>query len=325
MVKSNRILIVGGAGYIGGYLVDHLVESCYRDYNTSTIAVYDNLTYENHYLKNVDFIFGDIRDRKKLAEILPNFDIVIWLAAIVGDGACAIDPVLTTEVNENSVKWLVDNYKGKIMFPSTCSVYGINHELISEDATPNPLSMYAKTKLNAEQYIIKNYDDYLIFRLGTLFGMGDSFSRIRLDLVVNVLTMKAVLGEELCVYGGEQWRPLLHVRDVAKAIEYCLNNNIKGLYNLSYENYKISHIAETIKEIFPNTKIKYVDICFEDLRNYKVSTDKILKTGWKPFYQLEDGIVQIGDIIMQNRIKNTNDVIYSNVAFIKNMYEMKKG
>jgi len=248
-----KILITGGAGYIGGYLTDSLISAGYD------VTVYDSLVYENHFLKQVPFIFGDIRDRDKLSSILPEFDVVVWLAAIVGDGACAIDPFLTQSVNEDAVKWLVDNYDGKIIFTSTCSVYGINNDLIDETAEPAPISVYARTKLGAEQYVLNNSSDPLVFRLGTLYGLGDEHSRVRLDLVVNILSKRAAVGEPLIVYGGEQWRPLLHVRDVSTAILHSLKNNISGLYNLSSGNYKIREIAEVIKNIVPSCTIQYED------------------------------------------------------------------
>jgi nucleoside-diphosphate-sugar epimerase len=306
-----KVLVVGGCGYVGGYLVDVLQDKCYD------VTVYDNLLYENYYLKDVKFIFGDIRDTIKLSGIINNYDIVIWLAAIVGDGACAVDPKLTYEINTEPVKWLVDNYRGKIIFMSTASVYGINHELIDEDAIPNPLSVYASTKLEAEQYITKNHDNYLIFRLGTVFGQSDMFSRIRFDLVANILTLKAVKGEPLSIFGGEQWRPLLHVKDVGCAIIHCIQSNISGLYNLSYGNFKICDIGEVIQQYIPNTTINYSELSFEDMRNYKVKNDRIVATGWKPMFNLKYGIIEIAKIVRENRTKNPYDSIYYNVNYIK--------
>jgi nucleoside-diphosphate-sugar epimerase len=307
----NKILITGGAGYVGGYLTDFLSRNGYD------VTVFDSLIYEERFLKDVKFIYGDVRDYEKLSKIINDFDAVVWLAGIVGDGACAVNPELTISVNTESVKWLVDNYKGKIIFPSTCSVYGINNELIDESAIPNPLSLYASTKLEAEKYIVDNYQDYLIFRLGTLFGLGDNHSRLRLDLVVNILSLKATLGQKLTVFGGEQWRPLLHVRDVSNAILFGLKNNITGLYNLSNQNYIISDIAKIISNRIENVEVCLMDMKFEDLRNYKVKNDLLLSTGFKPLYDLEYGIEQIHKVVKEGRIKNTNNSVYSNASFIK--------
>ncbi len=309
-----KILITGGCGYVGGYLTDVLLKDGHD------VTIYDNLLYETRFLKNVKFINGDIREYNKLNKSINDYEVVIWLAAIVGDGACQVDLELTEELNFNSVKWLVDNYKGKILFTSTCSIYGVNNDLIDETAKPNPLSSYATTKLAAEQYIVENSSDYLIFRLGTLYGLGDQHSRLRLDLVANILTKKAVDGEKLSVFGGQQWRPLLHVKDVAHAFVYCLNNNITGLYNLSEKNFNISDIAKTICEVIPNTEVYYKDMKFEDLRNYKVNNSKILATGWKPTLVLKDGVFELKAIFEEQRIKNLSDPVYSNEAFVKYLY-----
>jgi nucleoside-diphosphate-sugar epimerase len=312
---KQKILIVGGAGYIGGFLTDLLIDNSYD------VTLYDSLVYESRYLKDVKFINGDVRDTEKLVNILKDFDTVVWLAAIVGDGACAVDASLTNEVNFLAVKWLVDNYKGRIMFPSTCSVYGINNDLIDESAMPNPQSMYASTKLAAEQYIITNCKDCLIFRLGTLFGISDTYSRLRLDLVVNALTTKAVRGEKLTVFGGEQWRPLLHVKDVSTAILHGLQNDIKGLYNLSNKNYTIYELALEIQKLIPQSEVLSQDLKFEDMRNYKVKNDKYVNTGWTPKFTLQDGILEIKQIIEQDRIKNIKDSVYFNANYIKGLFK----
>ena len=306
----KKILIAGGAGYVGGYLTDLLLK------NGEDVTIFDNLIYESRFLKSVKFIYGDIRDRHLLRKILPGYDVVIWLAAIVGDGACAVDPFLTQSINEDTVKWLADNYGGKIIFPSTCSVYGINNELIDESAEPNPLSMYAITKLAAERYIVEHHEDYLIFRLGTLYGLSDEHSRIRLDLVTNVLTQKAALGESLSVFGGDQWRPLLHVRDVGEAMLFGLKNGVHGLFNLSAENYRIRDIAKEIQKIVPNVKVDYQDLKFEDLRNYRVSAEAIRKIGWEPKYDMSQGIREMYAVIRENRIKDLNNPINYNAHYI---------
>ncbi len=307
----KKVLIVGGAGYVGGCMADLFADSGYD------VTVYDNLLYELRFLKPVKFINGDIRDTKKLGGIINLFDCVVWLAAIVGDGACQVNESLTKELNFDCVKWLADSYNGKILFTSTCSVYGMNNNLIDEESDTNPLSLYAETKLLAEKYILQNSKDPIIFRLGTLHGVGDAHSRIRLDLVVNILTKRAVEGQKLCVFGGEQWRPLLHVKDVANAFKYCLENNISGVFNLSERNYKIFEIAEQIKLVIPNSIIEYRDIKFEDLRDYKANNLKILNCGWKPELSIIDGIKDIENVISNGRLVNSNDPIYSNVDYLK--------
>ncbi|MCK4553851.1 NAD(P)-dependent oxidoreductase [Candidatus Parcubacteria bacterium] len=309
--KKERILICGGAGYIGGCLTDLLMQKKYN------VTVYDSLIYETRFMKNVSFIFGDIRDKEKLSKIINDFDIIIWLAALVGDGACVQNPIVTTDINLTSLQWLVRNYKGKIIFASTCSVYGINNDVLDEYAPMNPLSHYAETKVIAEKEIIENNDNYLIFRLGTLYGIGDRYSRLRLDLVVNVLTKRATVGEILNVFGGGQWRPLLHVKDVARAMAFSIENKINGLFNLSDKNYKICDIAEDIKKVIPDSKLNFENINFEDLRNYKVSSEKFKSLGWRPKYTLEYGIREIYNAIKDARIKDPNHPVYSNVDYIK--------
>ncbi len=308
---SKKILIVGGAGYIGGYMTDLLLKKGHD------VTVFDSLMYEDRFLKPVNFIKGYTWNKDELSKILPEYDTVIWLAAIVGDGACAIDAKKSKRDNEDAVKWLVDNYQGKIIFTSTCSVYGKNDNLIDEEDIPNPLSIYAETKLGAEKYVTENARDYLIFRLGTLYGLGDEHSRIRLDLVANVLAYRAATGQSLSVFGGDQWRPLLHVKDVGEAVAFCLENNITGLYNLSENNYRIREIAEKIKESIPRAEVSYTAMEFEDQRNYKVKNEKILSTGWAPKYSLKEGIEEIAKIFQEDRISDPQDPVYSNEGFLK--------
>ena len=304
-----KVLIVGGAGYVGGGIVDLLGEN-------HEVKVYDSLIYEESYRKDVPFICGDIRDQDLLKQQLNWADAVIWLAALVGDGACAINPKLTFEINANSLGWLKKNFQGRIVFLSTCSVYGAQDAVLNEESETNPLSEYASSKLTAEE--ILNDTDSIIFRLGTLFGVSDRFARIRLDLVVNVLVTKALLEKKMSVFGGEQWRPLLHVNDVASAIDKTLDSSMRGIYNLHYKNYKIIEIAEEIAKKIPDSVIETTPMPFQDSRNYRVSSDKLInESNFKPSFDLSVGIDEIYNLIIEKRIKDVNDPRYSNQSFLQ--------
>ena len=304
-----NILIVGGAGYVGGGIVDKLKKH-------HQVTVYDSLIYEESYRKDVNFVYGDVRDQSKLLKLLKSNDAVIWLAALVGDGACAINPELTFEINSDSVKFLVENFKKRIVFLSTCSVYGAQDGILNEDSSINPLSEYASSKVQAEEYL--KGSNSIIFRLGTLFGISDEFSRIRLDLVVNILVTKALTEGKLTVFGGEQWRPLLHVNDVANAIEQTIDSETNGIFNLHYKNFKIIDIANEIIQKVPSAIIETTPMKFQDARNYQVSSEKLFNsTGFKAEVDLKSGIKEVFDLISNNRIKDVNHIRYSNQNYLK--------
>ena len=304
-----NILVVGGAGYVGGGIVDKLKE-------VHNVTVYDSLIYEESYRKDVNFVYGDIRDHNKLLPLLRENDAVIWLAALVGDGACAINPGLTFEINSESVKFLSENFNKRIVFLSTCSVYGAQEGLLDESSSINPLSEYASSKVQAEEYLQNS--NAIIFRLGTLFGISDEFSRIRLDLVVNILVTKALTEGKLTVFGGEQWRPLLHVTDVANAIAHTINSEVTGIFNLHYENFKIIDIAKAIIEKIPSSSIETTPMKFQDARNYQVSSKKLFDTtGFKAEIELKTGIEEVFKIISNKRIKDVNHIRYSNQNYLE--------
>ena len=304
-----NVLVVGGAGYVGGGIVDKLKEN-------HSVTVYDSLIYEESYRKDVKFVYGDVRDHEKLLELLNSNDAVIWLAALVGDGACAINPELTFQINSESVKFLAENFKKRIVFLSTCSVYGAQEGMLDESSSINPLSEYASSKVQAEEYLQNS--NAIIFRLGTLFGISDEFSRIRLDLVVNILVTKALSEGKLTVFGGDQWRPLLHVNDVANAINHTLENEVTGIFNLHYKNFKIIDIANKIIEKVPTATIETTPMKFQDARNYQVSSEKLFnETGFRAQVDLSTGIDEVYQLISSRRIKDVNHIRYSNQNFLE--------
>lgn len=304
-----NVLLVGGGGYVGGALTDILAASVHN------IRVYDALLYEDNFRKPVDFVYGDARDLTRLKPQLEWADAVVWLAAIVGDGACEIRPEITASINVDAVRGLVDNFDGRIVFLSTCSVYGAQDKILDERSPTNPLSLYARTKLESESILADS--NAIIFRLGTLYGIGDLFSRVRFDLVVNTLTVRAFMHGKINVFGGDQYRPLLHVRSAAEAIRDALHLEQSGIYNLKEQNYRISDLAEMVKQHFPDIEINYTELPFEDTRNYRVSSDLASDDlGIISPDRLNHGIQEIKELIENNRIVDLDDPRVSNAGFL---------
>jgi len=304
-----NVLVVGGAGYVGGAVTDILMET---DHN---IRVYDALLYEETFRKPVDFVFGDIRDSDRILPHLRWADAVIWLAAIVGDGACALNPEITEQINQDSVRWLSDNFNGRIIFVSTCSVYGAQDGELTEDSQLSPLSVYASTKLTAEGFL--QGKNALIFRLGTLFGVGDLFSRIRLDLVVNTLTVRAFVHGKIKVFGGDQFRPLLHVKGVAKVVVDNLETSHTGVFNLHRQNVRIIDLAYQVRNHFPDVIIETTPLKFQDARNYRVNSQKAMDIlDYRPKFSIDDGIEEVKDLLVKGRLRDVDNPRYTNQTFL---------
>ncbi len=308
----SRVLITGGAGYVGGWLTDRAIEAGHD------VRVYDLLLYEDRYLKDVPFAAGDILDYDRLLPHLQWADCVVWLAGLVGDPACALDPALTDKINVQSLVWLCDNFDGRILFPSTCSVYGAQEDELTEDSPVNPLSLYAESKLKGERILRERRPDALIFRLATLAGLGDTYSRIRLDLVVNLMVVRARIVGELQVFGGEQYRPLLHVRDVATAMVPHLDSSASGIYNLGTENMSIIGLAHRLVERVGGAQITTVDVPFQDTRNYKVSVERARRElDFEPRFPIDTAIDEIALLIDEGRVKDLSMSQFSNLETLR--------
>jgi nucleoside-diphosphate-sugar epimerase len=306
MASMNKVLVVGGAGYIGGAVTDALLAKHVQ------FTVYDDLLYEDRYLKPVDFIYGDVRDTFLLKKTLEQgYTHVIWLAAVVGAEACDVLPNLTKSVNADAVCWLSENYNGRVIFMSTCSVYGEHDGEVDESGAVNPLSLYAETKLQAEEYLSTN--NSLIFRLGTVFGLSDTYSRPRMDLVANSMPVRALTKGVITLYGGEQWRPMIHVKDVANAIIDNFDYPVRGVYNLASVNLQMKTLAVICSEI-TGCQVN-VAAGKDDPRNYRVSTEKAIRDGiFNPnmMFTVEDGILEFTDLVRSGRVKRIENNNYFN-------------
>jgi len=284
------------------------------------ILVYDLLLYEESYRKAVPFVYGDIRDKGRLEPYLDWADVVVWLAALVGDPACALNESLTVEINKKPLQFLKENFKGRIIYMSSCSVYGARDDILTETSEVRPLSLYARGKIEAEK--IFSDSNAICFRLGTVHGISDRFSRIRFDLVVNTLVMRAIHHNRITVFGGEQYRPLLHVRDVAKAIFAVLDKENTGIYNLHAENMKIIDVAKKIKEYFPSLEIEETESVFQDNRNYRVSSDKARnELGFNPTLTVDDAIKELKELLEEGRIKDSFLKRFSNYLYLRPLLE----
>lgn len=302
-----NVLVVGGAGYVGGALTDLLASTGHR------VRVYDALLYEEAYRKSIDFVRGDVRDVARLRPHLAWADVVVWLAALVGDGACELDPETTVAVNQDAVRGLVREFKKRIVFTSTCSVYGAQAEELDETSPTKPLSAYASTKLAAERYLVDA--DAVIFRLGTLFGVGDAFSRVRLDLVLNTLTVRAHQRGRIEVAGGDQFRPLLHVRDVAKAILAAIDHSeVRGVFNLHRQNVRILDLAHQVRCHFPDVALEVrPQVEGSDRRDYRVSSRRAeVALGFRPTGTIDQAIDELRALLDADRLTDPDCPRYSN-------------
>lgn len=296
-----KILITGGAGYLGSVLIEHLFNTTP---NIEKITVYDSLMYNQtsliHYSwrKNFEFVYGDVRNHQKLSQYVDEADVIIPLAAIVGFPACDRDKDLATAVNYTHVKFICDKISGtdkKIVYPNTNSGYGIGENGECTELSPlNPISHYGVTKVNAEREVLAVGG--ISIRLATVFG---SSPRMRMDLLVNEFVYKALTDKYITIFEKNFVRNYIHIRDVANTFEYMLNNydKFKGeVFNvgLSDANLSKAQLVEKIQEYVPDFAITYSDYYEDpDKRDYVVSNKKLEDTGWTPKYSLDDGIVEL--------------------------------
>lgn len=292
-----KVLITGGAGYLGSNLTRHLLEAGY------TVTVLDNLMYDQvtllHLFSNPKFQFelGDVRDKKLLQDLVGLNDVIIPLAAIVGMPACKANPELTIAVNYQQVADIIEVLRDdqKLILPNTNSQYGSSDSIITEESPFNPLSLYAKTKCDAENTMLAKGNGVSL-RLATVFGVSP---RMRLDLLVNDFVYKSVVDGYLVLFEAHFKRNYIHVQDIARTFQFIIENyeKCKGhAFNvgLSTANLSKLELAETIKKYIPSLVIKQDDFKEDfDKRNYIVSNEKLEALGWKPIYDLDYGIKQL--------------------------------
>ena len=329
----KNILLVGGAGYIGSILCEELLKKNF------IVTIFDKFKFGlnsiNHLRsrKNLEIIKGDTNDTKMLYKVCFGKDAIVDLSGLVGDPACAVNENNTIVNNYINTKNLIDiaqllNVK-RFIYISSCSVYGASkkNQSLNEKSFLNPVSLYAETKVLVEKYLFKSKNknfEPVILRLATVFGLSP---RLRFDLVVNLFTLMIYAKKNITVFGGNQFRPLVHVKDVSNAITKCLvaRSTIvkKQIFNVGSNNLNltIQEIAEKIKEINPKIKIN-LEHQIEDKRNYIVNFNKInSKLKFKTKYNITNGSIELYNYLKKKKIKNLKNVIFFKFSIeLKNLY-----
>lgn len=311
----KKVLITGGAGYLGSVLTEVLLNKGYQ------VTVLDNLIYKQvsvspfSYDKNFNFILGDVTVESTLKSLVESHDVIIPLAAIVGMPACKAQPELTVKVNyeqvKNITKWMTKEQK--LIIPNTNSQYGSSTEVITEDSPFKPLSLYAETKCDAEKAVLDSGNG-IVLRLATVFGMS---YRMRMDLLVNDFVYKALTDGYLVLFESHFIRNYVHIRDVANTFLFMIENYKKCNNNafnvgLTSANCTKLELVQTIQKYVPDLVI--VENNFKqdfDQRNYMVSNEKLESKGWKPKFSLEDGIQEL--IKGYQLIKKYNNKNFTNL------------
>ncbi len=325
--EGKNVLVIGGAGYIGSALVPKLLNQGYN------VRILDMLMYGAEPLAAVikhprlELVTGDFRHVQNVVSAMDGMDSVIHLGAIVGDPACDLDEKLTLGVNLSATQMIAQVAKArgisKFIFASTCSVYGACDETLNEQSEVHPISLYGHTKLAAEQGLQQMADETFrptILRFSTIYGLS---GRTRFDLVVNLLAAKAKTEGVITVFGGDQWRPFVHVDDAALAVFTVLKSPIHAVGNQIFnvgcdsQNYTITQIGQMVHDRVVGAELR-IDNNSPDKRNYKVSFAKIRRElGFEPHWTVEAGIQQVLEAIAGHEVVDYRDAKYSNVKYLK--------
>lgn len=321
-----KILVTGGAGYIGSVLVRLLLARGHQ------VRVLDNLMYGGEPIidlindSNFSFYKGDVRKESDVEAALNSMEAVVHLAAIVGDPACAKNEDLANSTNSvgSRLVYEVANRQGveRFIFASTCSNYGKMsnpEEFVTEESALSPVSLYARTKVDFEKFLFSQAKDGCqptCLRFSTVYGLSP---RPRFDLTVNEFTKELAMGRELVVFGEQFWRPYCHVVDLSRSVVTALEAPKEKVafevFNVgdTSENYQKQMIVDEILKQIPDGKIKYVAKS-EDPRDYRVNSDKIKRElGFEISIKVPEGIAQTIKVIREGFIVDPDDAKYKNV------------
>lgn len=314
-------LVLGGAGYLGSVLVRQLLALGHRVRALDSFLFGEQPLDELRKHPQFELIRGDVRDIGAVVRSMKGCDAVIHLAAIVGDSACDENKQLAVEVNRAATRMLADVALEcgvqRFIFASSCSVYGASDFFVDERSPLSPLSVYAETKIDSESILLEaqraNFAP-IILRLSTLFGLSP---RMRFDLVVNLFVARAVFMGSITVLNGQQWRPLMHVQDAARACVACLEaapESVSGeIFNVGSPNLnlQIHQLGDAVSRVIPGTEIETLEN--EDRRNYRVSFNKIReRLGFDCWKSMEYGIQEIYGAVRAGLITDFTTAQFNN-------------
>lgn len=297
--QNTKVLVTGGAGYLGSVLSEHLLDAGYK------VTVVDNLYWREHNLfhlaanPNFNFVFGDVRDENLIPRLMKESDVVIPLAAVVGAPACDRDPWLARSVNLEAIRLIIKsrNQNQLIIYPTTNSGYGAKSgETFCTEETPlEPISLYGELKSQAEREILEK-PNVITLRLATVFGMSP---RMRLDLLVNHFVWAAAGDGYIVIFEKDFKRNFIHIRDVADCFIHCIENSEKMIgrpYNVGLDSANLSkeELALKVKQYIPNFYIHFAAIGSDpDKRNYIVSNQRLREAGFEAKRSLDEGIQEL--------------------------------
>ena len=297
-----KILVTGGCGYKGHVLIPKLLS---KDYD---VVVFDIQWFGNYLTphKNLSVIKGDVRDVESIP--LEGVDCIIHLSSIANDPCSDLDPKLTWEISALATMQLADKAKRegvkRFIYASSGSVYGVKEELqVTETLKLEPISEYNKTKMVGERVLLSYENDMVvqIVRPATVCGYSP---RMRLDVSVNLLTMQALTNGKITVFGGDQIRPNIHIDDITDLYLHLIDHpEITGIYNAGFENIAIKDIAALISKKIP---AEILVTPSNDPRSYRINSDKILATGFRPKKTVDDAIKEIIQKYKNNELKDEN-------------------
>ena len=322
-----KVLVTGGAGYIGSVLVRQLLNKGYKVRVLDSLKFGGEALYDVMMHPNFEFFNGDIRDTVAVENALLGIDAIAHLAAIVGDPACK---KFSEEANETNWTGSVALFEAaeragvkRFVFASTCSNYGKMSDpnsFVTEESELRPVSLYAELKVKFEQYILKERKDSKIcstaLRFSTVYGFSP---RIRFDLTVNEFTRNATMKGEQEIWGAQFWRPYCHVEDLARSVVLVLETEEEkvraNVFNvgITEENYSKGMIIEEVCKVVPNVQVNYVEMN-EDPRDYRVNFDKIKnELGYTITKKVPDGVKEIYTLLKTGVVTDAFASKFSNI------------